>query len=108
MIASSKPGGRGCRHSWRYSACVPVNDHSPSIIMQIFFDRRNNSYMRLTLNWIVPLALAVSLTACGGSKTAEEKPASAAPAASAPAAAPIDQATVGEVTGTVAFDGQAP
>jgi hypothetical protein len=64
--------------------------------------------MRLTLNWIVPVALAVSLTACGGSKTAEEKPASEAPAASAPAAAPIDQATVGEVTGTVAFEGQAP
>ena len=61
--------------------------------------------MRFTPNWILPLFLALSLAGCGGSQPAEEKPASSS---AAPAAAPIDPATVGEVSGQISFEGQAP
>jgi len=63
--------------------------------------------MRYKLNWLVPLLLTVSLAGCsGGNKPAEET--SNAPATPAAPAAAIDPATVGEVTGQVSFDGQAP
>jgi len=64
--------------------------------------------MKSRLNWLILFFLTVSLAGCGGTKpSTEEKPGSAATPAAAPAA-PIDQATVGEITGQVAFEGQAP
>lgn len=64
--------------------------------------------MRSKLNWFVPLFLAISLVGCGGSKTSTEEKSSAPAAPAAAPAAAIDPATVGEVTGSVSFDGQAP
>lgn len=60
------------------------------------------------VNWLVPLFLFASLAGCGGSKPPEEKSSAPAAPAAAPPAAPIDPATVGEVTGSVSFEGQAP
>ena len=60
------------------------------------------------LNWFIPLFLAVSLVGCGGgNKPATEEKPSGGPTATAPAAA-INPETVGEITGQVGFEGQAP
>ena len=53
--------------------------------------------MKSKLNWIVPLAFALTLAGCGGGEkaTTEEK-APAAPAATTT----VDPATAGEISGT--------
>jgi len=63
--------------------------------------------------WLAMLsALALTglflLAACNKKETSESQPAPAETAAPAPAATPIDQATVGSVSGSVKFDGAAP
>ena len=59
--------------------------------------------------WFVSLMLVVSLAGCGGGEAPpvqEEAAMDEAPAG--PPAAPIDPETVGEITGSVAFEGEAP
>ena len=54
-----------------------------------------------SLYFVLAIALAFSVTACGNKE--EEKP-----AATAPASAPVDPATAGSITGSVKLEGAAP
>ena len=64
--------------------------------------------LKSKLNWLIPLLLSISLAGCGGGEKTSEQPAPAPATPAAAPAAPIDAATAGEITGTVAFDGTAP
>ena len=56
------------------------------------------------LYFVLAVALALSVNACGSKETAEEKPATEPSAASAP----VDPATAGSIMGTVKLEGAAP
>jgi carboxypeptidase family protein len=64
---------------------------------------------RQKLLWLALLPLMLALAACSGNKpesTSEQPAATSAPAASQ--GKPVDEATVGEITGTVKFEGTKP
>src|ERR1700730_14781171 len=63
---------------------------------------------RLAILLLLALAGLLLLAACNKKETTESQPAATPSAAPAPAATPIDQATVGSVSGSVKFDGTAP
>ena len=64
---------------------------------------------KLKLNWLMSAFLAVAVVGCGGgTQTATEERAASETAPAGPPATPIDPATVGEITGQVAFEGKAP
>jgi len=64
---------------------------------------------RLAILLLLALAGWLGLAACNKKEsTSESQPASTPAATPAPAATPIDQATVGSISGSVKFDGAAP
>jgi plastocyanin len=63
--------------------------------------------IRFALFGLLSLSVLLLLAGCNKKENAESTQPTNAPA-SAPAATPIDQATVGSVSGTVKFDGAAP
>ena len=63
--------------------------------------------IRFALLGLLSLSVLLLLAGCNKKENAESTQPTNAPA-SAPAATPIDQATVGSVSGTVKFDGAAP
>jgi plastocyanin len=62
--------------------------------------------MRLRNAWVLGIALAVSVAACGGGQDTSNT--AAAPAAGASGGQKVDTATAGTVQGSVALDGVAP
>ena len=65
--------------------------------------------IRLKWSWLVSLLLVLTLAGCGGGEAPsvqEEAAMDEAPAG--PPAVPIDPETVGAITGSVAFEGEAP
>jgi len=66
--------------------------------------------MRLRNLWVgaVGVALAISLTACGGKQETSNTSAEPSAPAGTPAGQKVDTSTAGEVTGTVSLDGTAP
>ena len=66
--------------------------------------------MRLRNAWVgcLGIALAASVTACGGGQETSNTSATPSSPAAAPSGQKVDTATAGTVTGTVAFEGTAP